>query len=149
MFGTDGFNDELKNQLMDNITEVEKKLKASFIKKINRSNWVFHESKMELFHEPEMTLEEFQKQFTIYFYKFTEEVKEYLLSNLKIFTWLNPRYPEDVSFFRKGECLFYTITHEEICDIVVENKEEFEYLKSIGVKFLEKEYASLDKKNIL
>lgn len=29
---TDGFNDELKNQLMDNITEVEKKLKASFIK---------------------------------------------------------------------------------------------------------------------
>lgn len=28
---TDGFNDELKNQLMDNITEVEKKLKAFMI----------------------------------------------------------------------------------------------------------------------
>lgn len=133
----DGFNDEEVSELIKSMNEMEDKLKKSYIKSINRSNWVFR-----IIGDSSVIKDSnFNQRYKIYFYKFTEEVKDYLLSNQNLYSWLNPKYPEDVSFFRNGWCLLSTITHEEMCDIEVETEEEYEYLKSIGIEFYEDKFT--------
>ena len=42
-----------------------------------------------------------------------------------------------------------SVAHEKLCNIYCESEEEYEYLKSIGVEFYEKEYVpiSYEEKN--
>lgn len=134
----DGFSNAKLQELSNAEKEFEEKLLNSLIKCIHRPTWIFHESLCE-------DIETINKTFNIYFYETTEEVKKYLLSNQDLYSWLNPKYPEDISFFKDGWCYFSTITHEEMCDIYPEDEEEYIYLKNIGVKFLEKEFVPLDK----
>lgn len=77
------------------------------------------------------------------FFNLSEDVKKYLLSNTCLYCWLNPKYPEDISFFKDGYCWLRSVSHEEICDIYCENEEEYEYLKSIGLRFLEKGFVPI------
>ncbi len=59
--------------------------------------------------------------------------------------WLNPNFPEDIAFFRNGYCWLYSVAHEEICDIYCENEEEYEYLKLIGIEFVDDEFVPTPK----
>jgi len=146
VFRTDGLSIYDKQQMKNKSELIEKQLKSSLIKNINRPTWVFHESANSEYSC--LSDEDFIQQFNIYFYKCTEEVKKYLLSNQNIYTWLNPNYPEDMSFFKDGYCLLNTLTHEEICDIEVETKEEYEYLKNIGIEFYDNKFTKADKKHM-
>ena len=79
----------------------------------------------------------------IVFYRLNDDLQKYLLSNQSLYKWDFPDYPTDISFFKDGICWLNSITHEEICDIYVESEEEFNYLKSIGIVFLEKNYRKI------
>lgn len=83
--------------------------------------------------------------YRLHFYKINENLKEYLLSNKNLYAWLNPKYPEDISFFKNGYCWLYSVTHEKICNIYCENEQEYEYLKSIGIKFVDNEFKPIPK----
>lgn len=134
----DGLNYEDIKKLNKNMSLIQEKFSNSFIKELQRPLWVFHKSQKSLLNK--MSDIEFNNQFHIYFYKFTNEIKAFLLSNPNLFKWLNPEYPEDISFFKNNCCWLYSIAHEEICDIYVENEKEFKELKKIGIEFYEKEY---------
>lgn len=93
--------------------------------------------------EKDQSLDEtliYREGMKIALYKATDEIKEYLLSNKEIYKWHYPKYPTDVSFFKNGKCWMHTIAHEEMLQIYYETEEEFNYLKSIGIKFLEPKY---------
>ena len=92
--------------------------------------------------------EEFNNLFKVYFYKFSDALKKYLLSNCDLYNWLNPKYPEDIAFFKNGICWLYSVSHEGICDIYVESEEEYNYLKNIGLEFLEEHYRDKFKEEI-
>ena len=47
---------------------------------------------------------------------------------------------DNICFYKNNKCWLYSVAHEQICDIYCDSKDEFEYLKSIGVKFIEKQY---------
>ncbi len=93
-------------------------------------------------------LEKFQELFEVLFYETGDEVKEYVLTNRNLYNRLNPEYPEDLAFFKDGYCWLYSVTHEEIYHIYCENKKEYEYLKSIGIEFWEKEFVPTSKKDL-
>lgn len=141
-----GFQSEARKELIKNMEIMEDKLQNSIIKIIHRPFWTFHLCAYDETSNPRVKEEEFPNLFNIYFYKTSDEVKEYLLSNKDIYKWINPKYPEDIAFFKNGWCLLSTTIHERIFYIEVENKEEYEYLKSIGIEFEEKEFEPTLKK---
>ena len=70
----------------------------------------------------------------VYVYKLVPEIKELLYKPKGFLEWSYPIYPEDPSFFKEGYCWFFTCSHEGYYIMYV-NKEEFEYIKSLGIKY--------------
>ena len=66
-----------------------------------------------------------------------------MLSNSDLYAWLNPNYPEDISFFKDGYCWLYSVAHEEMCDIYCESVEEYNYLRSIGIEFIDDKFIEI------
>lgn len=142
VFRKDGFGNHEIKTLEDTESKLEKQFNSFLLHKFNRPSWVFSTVLNDTYSN-KYSEYEFEKLFQIQFYKFADCIKDYLLSNKNLYKWLNPKYPEDVSFFINERCWFTSITHEEMCDIFVESKEEYEYLKSIGIEFLEEEYREI------
>lgn len=149
IFRKDGFNDSQK-QMVDIQTEkVKNDFSNSCLKVRDGAHWVFTKvgySQLNIsgYEDPPF----FEKLFEIFFYQTTEKLKQYLLFNKNLYEWNNPKWPEDISFFKNGYCWLYSVTHENFCYIYCENKEEYEYLKSIGIEFQEKEFKSTPKNEL-
>lgn len=72
---------------------------------------------------------------TIYYMKLRDDLKKEMLSKNSIFDWVDPLLIEDVRFYKEDKCWLSSITHEEQCYIYYTNEKEYNYLKSIGIKF--------------
>lgn len=142
VFRKDGFNNKQILEI-DKSTEIlKRKLKNSFLKSRNGSYWVFTKvgySQLGIakYSDPP----NFDELFEILFYKTDKEVEKYLLTSKNLYTWLNPKFPEDISFFKNGYCWLYSVTHEELCDIYYESEEEYNYFKSIGIEFIDEKFT--------
>ncbi len=77
-----------------------------------------------------------------------EENKE-LLNKKSIYDWCFLTSLEDLCFYKNGYCWLYSVAHEEICDIFCENEEEYEYLKSIGIKFVDDKFVPTPKEQLI
>ncbi len=75
-----------------------------------------------------------------YTIKLTDSIKSELVNKKSLYDWHYPNSLEDICFFKDGYCFLETISHESLCFIYCDNNEEYEYLKSIGIKFFEKEF---------
>ena len=139
-------NNDLILKISKNSKNLKQKLSASFLKSRNGSYWVFTKVGYSQLGISDINIPEFNDPpgfddlFEILFFKVDKNAEEYLLSNKDLYSWLNPKYPEDIAFFNKGYCWMYSVTHEEYCNIACENEEEYNYLKSIGIKFVEKSF---------
>ena len=73
--------------------------------------------------------------YDICFYKACSEIEEVLLSKVDSLYAFNPPYlPEDICFYKNGYCWLGTLTHEKSNFINIENKEDYNYFKKIGLK---------------
>lgn len=70
-----------------------------------------------------------------YYFKLNDESKSILFSKKNIYDWVSPLSLEDLCIYKDDSMWLYSVAHENICDIVCENNDEYEYLKSIGVEF--------------
>lgn len=77
---------------------------------------------------------------TEYFIKLNDITKREILEIDGIFNWRYPIMIEDFCLFKNGYCLLSSTTHEEKCEIFCKNEEEYEYFKSIGIKFVNSKY---------
>lgn len=142
-----GFGNRKIIQLEKTMELVKKELEKSFLKKRNGAHWVYskigyNELGISGYSDPP----NFGDLFEIYFYKLSKETKEYLLTNKKLYNWLNPNYPEDIAFFKNGSCWFYSVTHEETCEIYYETDNEYQELINLGIEFDEKYILPKDKR---
>ncbi len=140
-----GFNDNDITILRKNMAELENRFKNDFISQAKRPSWVFSKN---INDNNTYSNEKFNNLFKVYFYKSSDALKKYLLSNCDLYNWLNPKYPEDIAFFKNGICWLYSVSHEGICDIYLESEEEYNYLKNIGLEFLEENYREIFKEEI-
>lgn len=132
--------------------ETKEVLKDYFISSRNGGNWIFNNVVEvvsgwgEHFYKNSPGFDDF---FEIMYFKPSGKVKEFLLSVNSLYSgrFFN-QYVEDLSFFKDGYCLLYSITHEKICWIAVETKEEYKYLKSIGIKFYEDKFIPTLKEDL-
>jgi len=134
----DGFSDNKKMELDNTISDLKNNLENCFLKSRNGSYWVFSKvgyKRLGITGYSDPT--GFDDLFEILFYKAVDETKQYLLTNKNLYNWLNPKYPEDISFFKNGYCWLYSVAHEEMCIIYCDSEMEYKYLKSIGIKFRE------------
>lgn len=78
----------------------------------------------------------------IYYFQLTSKLRQEIISKKSIYNWQYPNsLLEDICFFKSnGDCWLKSIAHENLCWINCESKEEYEYLKSIGIKFHDKEF---------
>ena len=100
------------------------------------SNWI-KENQNIILKTQNKTLNNSIKHSTIYYIKLTDKLKNEILSKRTLFDWQWPISLEDISFYCEDCCWIHTITHEKLCEIFCENETEYEYLKSIGINFLD------------
>ena len=59
--------------------------------------------------------------FTINYYRFCKQTLSYVLEPKSLFRWNGPTYPEDICFFREGECWMSCCSHERFAVITSAN----------------------------
>lgn len=151
VFRKDGFNDQQISKLEKTSNDLKTEFKDYILKIRNGAYWVFTKvgySKLGIYNSKFKDQPNFDKLFEVLFYKTNKELEEYVLSNSNLYSWLNPYYPEDISFFKNGYCWLYSIAHEELCDIYCENEEEYNYLKSIGIEFIDNKFIETSNNNL-
>ena len=103
------FNDRMK--------EIRKKLEEDFIK----IESIVNNSKV-------------MNDYDVYYYKNSNRVETLLMNQERLYNMIFPNFPEDIRFFKNDYNWFKTISHEEIALISIKDLEEYNYLKSIGLK---------------
>lgn len=69
---------------------------------------------------------------TTYRFRVCEETRKILNNNFKnVYDWCFPNTLEDLCFYRNDELWFYSISHEGMCDIIMKDEKEEEFLNSI------------------
>lgn len=81
---------------------------------------------------------------TFYYLKLTKKVKDEILKKQSLYSWVFPNSIENLCFFKNGYCWLDSVAHEKFCEIYCKNEEEYEYLKSIGIQFIEKKFIPVD-----
>jgi len=76
-------------------------------------------------------------------------VEDFLLESVdRLYKWNPPYLPEDICFWKNGQCHFKSITHEETAYINIKDKKEYEHVTKMGIK-LQKEYEGCYSQNSL
>ena len=119
--------------------KVKKQFANSILKIRNGDYWVFSGTSYYLPGDAADVTE-------VQFYKFDDSLKEYLLSKKNFYSWCNPKFPEDIAFFKDGCCWLYSVAHEEMCVIYCSDKKEYEEMKNMGIKFYKKKFKPIPKK---
>ena len=78
------------------------------------------------------------------FYAITPEIRQYVLSAGHIQGWLTPNRPEDIAFFIKGKCWFFTTIHEYYYTVCGLHPGTREKLESLGIQFDEYQISEED-----
>lgn len=118
-------NDSL-NILQKNMKKYVEDINKYLLKKRHGAYWVYSESGAD------------DELIDVYFYKFNNQLRQLLLENDSIYSWLHPTYPEDIAFFKNGYCWLYSVAHEDMCEIYYETDEEYHELIQLGIEFDEK-----------
>lgn len=84
-----------------------------------------------------------------YYFKLSEELKINILRKKSIYDWCFPMSIEDIEFYKDGKCWLLSVSHEEILDIFCRSEKEYEYLKSIGIEFVDENYIPLKKQHTI
>lgn len=128
--------------------KIKDSLREDLILERHNPEWCGQASWFELFYISKSSIEEKiqieykhkgEYIYNICFYKTSENVKEFLLQQNRLYKFLPPNLPEDICFLKNGKCWLKTIAHEHEGYIFEQNEEEKEYLKQIGLKFEEYE----------
>lgn len=80
-----------------------------------------------------------------YYIKVSNELIKDILDRKSIYDWCFPRSIEDIEFYKDGYSRLLSVAHENILEIFCESEEEYEYLKSIGIKFEDKKFIPVTK----
>lgn len=107
-----GKNEEKQKEIMSSMIEFERRFSNFFYNNITRKT--------------ENSI------WKLYYVTLNDSVKEYLLSNKNLFSWV---YPSDFTFFRNDYCFFDSDYSEKECWICCDTLEEFDTLKKIGITF--------------
>lgn len=70
-----------------------------------------------------------------YFFKITKNLQKNIIKKNSIFDWCYPNSIEDICFYNNGFCRLFSVAHEKMLDIFCKDEEEYNHLKTIGVKF--------------
>ena len=74
--------------------------------------------------------------YKIIFYRTNPQAKNVLKELNSINAWSRPNAPEDLAFFKKNECWFYSVGHENIAAFLHADDEDLEFVetKKLAVK---------------
>lgn len=84
----------------------------------------------------------------IYYFRLSKKMKDILGDRNDLYSWKYPTSIEDLCFFREGYCWLDSVAHEELCFIYCKDEEEYEYLKSIGIEFVEDKFVPVSKNEV-
>ena len=71
--------------------------------------------------------------YKIVFYRTDLEAKEILKTVSSLNMWSSPTYPQDLAFFKKEECWFYSVGHENIAAILRPTDEDYCFVEKKGL----------------
>lgn len=130
---------------IDNIEEYIKKT-IPFVIKYSLEMFMYNKT-CEIFNEAHKKYKiencnygNIENGLTTYYFELNDESKNILFDKKSIYDWISPLSLEDLCLYKDDFIWLYSVAHENICDIACESKEEYEYLKSIGIEFYQDKY---------
>lgn len=89
--------------LNDDINKIMEDLSPFLIKKVRQSCWA----------NTDLCCEDYDSQTIVHYFTPTKEALEIILNNTNnLFQWVQPSFPEDISFLIDGEYIFTSTAHE-------------------------------------
>ena len=79
----------------------------------------------------------------IMFFKCDLSIKDLLVKPKRLYAWMYPDFPEDLCFFREGNCWLTSSAHEQFSYVITNDRHEFDILESMGIIFDSKEYKDV------
>ena len=79
-----------------------------------------------------------------YFLRLNHDLKDEILGKNFFTDWKFPNSMEDLCLYKNGECLLESTCKGDVFIYLI-NENEYEYLKSIGIEFYEKEFIASSK----
>lgn len=90
--------------LNDKINKIMDELSPFLIKKVRQSCWA----------NTDLCCEDYDSQTMVYYFSSTKGAMEIILNNTSnLFQWVQPSFPEDISFLIDEEYFFTSTTHEK------------------------------------
>ncbi len=71
--------------------------------------------------------------YKIVFYRTDSEARKILMKANALSDWSRPGMPEDLAFFKRNKCWFYSVGHEKIAAIIHANQSDIDFLQSKGL----------------
>lgn len=69
----------------------------------------------------------------VVFYKTCSEAKQILKRVSGLYDWVNPDYPQDLAFFKRNKCWFYSVAHEKMAFFIRATAKDAAFLTKHGV----------------
>lgn len=68
--------------------------------------------------------------YKVVFYRTDQRAKTILKKVTSLNDWKCPSYPQDLAFFKKNQCWFYSVGHENIAAIVRPTSKDLDFVES-------------------
>lgn len=68
--------------------------------------------------------------YKVVFYRTDQKAKTILKKVTSLNAWMCPSYPQDLAFFKKNQCWFYSVGHENIAAIIRPTNNDLDFLES-------------------
>lgn len=82
--------------------------------------------------------------YKIVFYNNNPEAKSILKQVTKLSDWSAPSYPQDLAFFKKNNCWFYSVGHEKIAAIIHATDKDLDFVASKNLADIQKAFTPKD-----
>lgn len=86
----------------------------------------------------------------VYHYRTSTRAREIIKEvSSALFQWIQPNFPEDLSFYKNGKPWLINIAHERLCYIINTNEKEIDIISSIkGLETMDSDYSFDENANV-
>lgn len=85
----------------------------------------------------------YDREREIYVVRIDDSLDRSFFNNKGLFDWQYPKYPEDFCFYRNGQCVMNSISHEKWCFCYFVDEELKKFLDRTQIRFFEEECSDI------
>lgn len=79
----------------------------------------------------------YDREREIYIFNIDSTINSAFFDNVNVFDWRYPDFPEDLCFYKQGQCFMEVVAHERNCFFYLVDEELIDFLDNLDVDYCE------------